>query len=58
MKRATTSLGAIVYVARNTGAVFSRWLVIDGRQRLTTLTLLLIALRDHILSIPEECNGK
>ena len=41
-------MGSIVYVAGNTGAVFSSWLVIDGQQRLTTLTLLLIALRDHI----------
>ena len=41
-------MGSFVYVAGNTGAVFSTWLVIDGQQRLTTLTLLLIALRDHI----------
>lgn len=41
-------MGSVVYVAGNTGAVFSSWLVIDGQQRLTTLTLLLIALRDHI----------
>ena len=41
-------MGAFVYVAGNTAAVFSSWMVIDGQQRLTTLTLLLIALRDHI----------
>ncbi len=41
-------MGSFVYVAGNTGAVFSSWLVIDGQQRLTTLTLLLVALRDHI----------
>ena len=41
-------MGSFVYVAGNTGAVFSSWLVIDGQQRLTTLTLLLIALRDHV----------
>lgn len=41
-------MGSIVYVAGNTGAAFSSWLVIDGQQRLTTLTLLSIALRDHI----------
>ena len=29
-------------------AGFTRWLLIDGQQRLTTLTLLLAALRDHI----------
>lgn len=42
-------LGSIVYIATgDTMAGFTRWLVIDGQQRLTTLTLLLIALRDHI----------
>ena len=40
--------GSFVYVAGTSGAAFSRWLVIDGQQRLTALTLLLIALRDHI----------
>ena len=32
-------------------AGFTRWLLIDGQQRLTTLTLLLAALRDHIRDI-------
>ena len=41
-------IGSFVYVAGNTAAGFSSWLVIDGQQRLTTLSLLLIALRDHI----------
>ena len=41
-------MGSFVYVAENTAAVFSSWLVVDGQQRLTTLTLLMIALRDHI----------
>ena len=41
-------LGSFVYVEGDAGAAFSNWLVIDGQQRLTTLTLLLIALRDHI----------
>jgi uncharacterized protein with ParB-like and HNH nuclease domain len=42
-------LGAIVYVATGDSlAGFTRWLLIDGQQRLTTLTLLLTALRDHI----------
>ncbi len=42
-------LGSIVYTAAGAGeATFSRWLVIDGQQRLTTVTLLLAALRDHI----------
>ncbi|MEZ6148469.1 MAG: DUF262 and DUF1524 domain-containing protein [Planctomycetaceae bacterium] len=42
-------VGSVVYVATgDTSAGFTRWLLIDGQQRLTTLTLLLIALRDHI----------
>src|SRR5439155_14526266 len=42
-------LGSIVYVATgDSSAGFTRWLLIDGQQRLTTLTLLLVALRDHI----------
>ena len=41
-------MGSFVYVAENAAAVFSSWLVVDGQQRLTTLTLLMIALRDHI----------
>ncbi len=41
-------LGSIVYTASASEATFARWLVIDGQQRLTTVTLLLAALRDHI----------
>lgn len=42
-------LGSIVYVATGDSlAGFTRWMLIDGQQRLTTLTLLLAALRDHI----------
>lgn len=42
-------LGSIVYIATgDNSAGFTRWLMIDGQQRLTTLTLLLAALRDHI----------
>ena len=44
----THFLGSFVYVEGNAGAAFSSWLVIDGQQRLTTLTILMIALRDHI----------
>lgn len=42
--------GSIVYIEADQpgGAAFQRWLVIDGQQRITTLTLLLVALRDHI----------
>ena len=42
-------LGSIVYVAtEDSSAGCTRWLVIDGQQRLTTLTLLMVALRDYI----------
>ena len=42
-------MGSIVYVdTGQNSAAFSSWLVIDGQQRLTTLALLLIALRNHI----------
>src|SRR6266508_3938881 len=40
-------VGSIVYIAaEETSAKITRWLLIDGQQRLTTLTLLLAALRD------------
>ena len=42
-------IGSIVYIAAElSSAAFQSWLLIDGQQRLTTLTVLLIALRDHI----------
>jgi len=42
-------LGSVVYIPTgDSSAGFTRWLLIDGQQRVTTLTLLLIALRDHI----------
>ena len=42
-------IGSIVYTATEGGsAVFTRWLLIDGQQRLTTVMLLLAALRDHL----------
>ena len=43
-------IGSVVYISTgDTSAAFTRWLLIDGQQRLTTLTLLLAALRDHLL---------
>jgi hypothetical protein len=54
IKRAATAshghfIGSVVYIATgDTFAGFTRWLLIDGQQRLTTLTLLLAALRNHI----------
>lgn len=44
-------IGSIVYVAaERSNAAFQRWLLIDGQQRMCTLTLLMVALRDHIHS--------
>jgi predicted transport protein len=43
-------LGSVVYVPTGaSSAGFTQWLLIDGQQRVTTLSLLLAALRDHIL---------
>ena len=43
-------LGSVVYISTgDSSAAFTRWLLIDGQQRVTTLTLLLAALRDHIV---------
>ena len=45
----THFMGSIVYIGADlSSAAFQSWLLIDGQQRLTTLTLLMIALRDHI----------
>lgn len=41
-------MGSIVYIGADVAAAFQSWLLIDGQQRLTTLTVLMIALRDHI----------
>ncbi|MCY3883372.1 MAG: DUF262 domain-containing protein [Gammaproteobacteria bacterium] len=41
-------MGSIVYIGADLGAAFTSWLLIDGQQRLTSLTLLMVALRDHI----------
>lgn len=48
---ATHFTGSIVYVAGSEhSAVLPQWMVIDGQQRLTTSTILLIALRERIRS--------
>ncbi len=45
-------LGSVVYVAaEDNTATITRWLLIDGQQRMTTLTLLLIALRDRMAEL-------
>ena len=42
-------IGSIVYISTgDSSAGFTRWLLIDGQQRVATLTLLFAALRDHI----------
>jgi hypothetical protein len=48
-------LGSVVYIAaEDNAAAIPRWLVIDGQQRLTTVTLLLTALRDQLIAAPSE----
>jgi predicted transport protein len=43
-------LGSVVYVPTGANAAgFTQWLLIDGQQRVTTLSLLLTALRDHLI---------
>jgi uncharacterized protein with ParB-like and HNH nuclease domain len=42
-------VGSVVYIAaEDTSAKITRWLLIDGQQRLTTLTLLLTAVRNQM----------
>ncbi len=42
-------VGSVVYIAaEDTSARITRWLLIDGQQRLTTLTILLAALRNRL----------
>jgi predicted transport protein len=45
-------LGSLVYIdSDHSDAILPQWLVIDGQQRLTTCTLLLIALRDALKNL-------
>jgi uncharacterized protein with ParB-like and HNH nuclease domain/predicted transport protein len=47
-------VGSVVYIAaEDIAGTVARWLLIDGQQRITTVTLLLAALRSHILGLPE-----
>ena len=50
-------LGSVVYIAaeENTAAI-PRWLLIDGQQRMTTLTLIIAALRDRLRDQPSDPN--
>ncbi|MFE9481001.1 DUF262 domain-containing protein [Streptomyces spororaveus] len=52
----THFLGSVVLApSPQNEATFPRWLVVDGQQRLTTLSLALAAIRDHIAgSQPDE----
>ena len=43
-------MGSIVYIGADLTSTFQSWLLIDGQQRMTSLTVLMIALRDHIQS--------
>ena len=50
-------VGSIVNIAEQampTGV--SKFMIIDGQQRLTTLTLLLLALRDYAATNPDKCS--
>ena len=39
-------IGSVVYIPeQETSAAISRWIVVDGQQRITTITLLLLALK-------------
>jgi len=43
-------LGSLVYTpTEDNAAALNQWLLIDGQQRMTTLTLLAVALRNHLL---------
>src|SRR5690606_18846282 len=48
-KASTHFLGSVVLApSPQNDATFPRWLVVDGQQRLTTLSLALAAIRDHV----------
>ncbi len=48
-------IGSVVYIAaENSSADVPRWLLIDGQQRLTTITLMLVALRDRMRTERKE----
>lgn len=48
-------VGSIVNIAEQAMAIgVQKYMIIDGQQRMTTLTLLLIALRDYSISNPED----
>ena len=45
-------MGSVVYIATaDISSSFTQWLLIDGQQRVTTLSLLAAALRDHTQAV-------
>ena len=51
--------GPIVYIATTGhGAAFTRWLLIDGQQRMTTVSLLMAAVREHIREPSPQPSGR
>lgn len=51
--------GPIVYIATTgQGAAFTRWLLIDGQQRMTTVSLLMAAVSEHIRGHPPQPSGR
>lgn len=55
-KTATHFIGSVVLAESpdNAAARMQRFLVVDGQQRLTTLSLLIAAMRDHLVASGEE----
>lgn len=54
LSRVPTFSGSVVIAAEDNQAAIPRWLLIDGQQRITTVTLLLTALRDRLEKEPGE----
>lgn len=51
-------IGSVVYVAaEENNAAITRWLLIDGQQRLTTIILLLTAIRDRMRELDFAAEG-
>lgn len=49
----THFFGSIVYVANNL-AGYTEYIIIDGQQRITTVSLLLLAIRNYLINSPRE----
>lgn len=56
----THFLGSIVLAPSpaNTAGGITRWIVVDGQQRLTTLSVLLCAIRDHVMDDDPQLGEK